>query len=98
MHAARVTREVGQDSCGREEEAEVSDFQPSVEGRLLIIIASRQTRSVVSQPIRQICVALLPAWQSSLPHAILRCKRSCDLNGKNPTFIAGFAAAGVGRN
>jgi hypothetical protein len=32
MHASRITREAGQDSCGREEE--VSHFQPSKEGRL----------------------------------------------------------------
>jgi hypothetical protein len=72
MHAARVTREAGQDNSRREEEEEVSHFQPSVEGRLSIIMVLRQTRSVV--PIRQIGVTLLPARQFSLPHAILRHK------------------------
>jgi hypothetical protein len=75
MRAPRVTREAGQDNCRREDE--VTHFQPSIEGRLSIIMAIivvlRQTRSVVSQPIRQIGVTL-PAWQFSLPHAILRRK------------------------
>src|SRR5258708_23744758 len=58
MHAARVTRQAGQDNCRREEE--VSHLQPSIEGRLSIIMVLRQTHSVVSQPSRQIGVTLFP--------------------------------------
>src|SRR5882762_2347844 len=39
-----------------------------------------------------------PAWQFSLPHATLRCKRRRALNGKDLTFDARFAGPGAGGN
>jgi len=39
-----------------------------------------------------------PAWQFSPSHATLRRERRRAVNGKDPTFDAGFAVPGVGRN
>src|SRR5580692_4804215 len=41
---------------------------------------------------------LSPAWQFSPSHATLRREGRRAVNGKDPTFDAGFAVPGVGRN
>src|SRR6202795_5296775 len=73
--------------------------QPSIEGGPPIIIVLRWACSAISRPIRQI--------GREPPHLygnfrcrtlLLRCRRRRALNGKDPTFDAGFARAGVGRN
>ena len=83
MHAARVTgREAGQDKRGRQED--FFAFQPSIEGRLPIIMVLRQIRSVASQAIRQ---------NRRDPPSL-----HGNLNGKDPTFDARFTPTGVGRD
>src|SRR5882724_8421336 len=70
--------------------------KPSIEGRPPRITALRLFHNQPAYPTNRRDPR--SCWQFSLPRATLRCERRRHLNGKDPTFDAGFAVPGVGSN
>jgi hypothetical protein len=59
-----------------------------------MIMVLRRACSAISQPIRQIGVTLLPAWQFSQPHATLRRERRREPEWQRPYFPCRICGGG----